>query len=62
MATSAGANFEIIVGERPCSYRDDRKVAFEAAENFKQRNPHIEVKVRDLSTNDVTVIQRLRTV
>jgi len=51
-----GANFEIVVDAKPGSYRDDQKIAVEAAQYLKLKNPNVEVAVRDIRTGEVTPI------
>jgi hypothetical protein len=51
-----GAQFEIIVGDKPRSYRDDVAIAIEAAKYLKERHPTQEVSVRNLQDGFVTVI------
>lgn len=55
--TNLGANWEITVDGKPRSYRDDLRVAAEATNYLKIKNPKSEVCVRDLRTNAVTVAQ-----
>ena len=57
MPTSSGAQYEITIGSIPRTYRDRLDYATEAAELLKWNNPHSEVAVRDLRTNERTVIQ-----
>jgi electron transfer flavoprotein alpha/beta subunit len=52
-----GANFEIVVDGKPRSYRDDQKIAVEAALYLKSKNPNVEVTVRDIRTGEVTPVQ-----
>jgi hypothetical protein len=51
-----GAQFEILVDGTPRSYRDRKDIAIASAEFLKHRNPHNEVKVRDMRTNEVVVV------
>jgi hypothetical protein len=53
---NAGAQFEISVGGVPHTYRDRLDYATEAAGRLKQRNPHVEVVVRDLKTGERTIM------
>ena len=57
MSTNVGAHYEITVGNVPRTYRDRLDCATEAAVLLKWNNPHSEVAVRDLRTNERTVIQ-----
>ena len=52
-----GANFQITVDGVPRSYRDDPKIAMEAAEYLKKKNPKSTVSVRDIRNNVVTPIE-----
>jgi hypothetical protein len=54
--SNSGANFEIVVDGKPRSYRDDPKIAAEAAAYLKSKNPKVEVAIRDLRTNIVTSV------
>jgi hypothetical protein len=53
----SGAHFEITIGNVPRTYRDRLDYATEAAVLLKWNNPNSEVAVRDLRTNERTVIQ-----
>jgi hypothetical protein len=48
-----GAQFEILVDGTPRSYRDRKDIAIASAEFLKHRNPHSEVKVRDMQSGEV---------
>src|SRR4051812_4236507 len=52
MSHDSGASFEIAIDGVPRSYRDDPKIALEAAKYLKMNNPKSEVSLRDLR-NDV---------
>jgi hypothetical protein len=51
-----GACFEIKVDGKTRSYRDQKETAIEAGKYLKQMQPKVEVSVRDLRNNSVTVI------
>ena len=52
-----GATYEITIDGVPRSYRDDPRIAADAANFLKIKNPKSEVRVRDLRSNAVTVAQ-----
>ena len=52
-----GATYEITIDGVPRSYRDDPRIASDAANLLKLKNPKSEVRVRDLRTNVVTSAQ-----
>lgn len=54
---NTGARFEIYISGTPRSYRDDRALVIEGAEFLKAKNPHTEVTVRDLETDEKIVIK-----
>ena len=54
-----GARYQITVDGRPCSNRDDKGIAIEAAEYLKYNHPHAEVTVHDLVTGDKITIKAL---
>jgi hypothetical protein len=45
-ATMMGAQFEIRIDGAPCSYRDRKDYAMEAARLIKSKNPHSMVEVK----------------
>jgi hypothetical protein len=49
-----GATYEITIDGVPRSYRDDPRIAADAANFLKIKNPKSDVRVRDLRTNVVT--------
>jgi hypothetical protein len=51
-----GGQFEISVAGTPRSYRDDKAIALDAAKTLKERSPTLDVRVRDMRDNSVTVI------
>ena len=51
-----GAQFEIRIDGAPCSYRDRKDYAMEAARLIKSKNPHSMVEVKDLQSGDVTAV------
>jgi hypothetical protein len=52
-----GATYEITIDGVPRSYRDDPRIAADAANFLKIKNPKSDVRVRDLRTNVVTSAQ-----
>lgn len=57
MISITGAQFEILVDGTPRSYRDRKDIAIASAEFLKHRNPHSEVKMKDLQSGEVTVVE-----
>ena len=57
MTTNSGAHYEIAIGGTPRTYRDQPDLAKAAAEQLKWNNRNSEVAVRDMRTNERTVIQ-----
>ena len=57
MTTNPGAHYEIAIAGIPRTYRDQADLAKAAAEQLKWNNRNSEVAVRDLRTNERTVIQ-----
>lgn len=55
-----GAKFEISIDGTPRTYRDTAEIAREAAETLKRQIPTSKVVVRDLRTNEQTLIVGLR--
>ena len=55
--TNSGVHYEISIAGIPRTYRDRLDYATEAAALLKGNNPHSEIAVRDLRTNERTVIQ-----
>jgi hypothetical protein len=53
----SGAQFEVSIDGTPRTYRDDRKVAIEAAENLKRKHPHSVVTLKDLQTGEATAVE-----
>jgi hypothetical protein len=51
-----GTCFEIKVDGKTRSYRDQKETAIEAGQYLKQLQPKVEVSVRDLRDNSVTMI------
>jgi hypothetical protein len=51
-----GARYEIKVDGKTRSYRDQKETAIEAGKYLKEMQPKVEVIVRDLRGNSVTVI------
>lgn len=56
MRTMPGAQFEILVDGTPHSYRDTKLTAMGAAHFLKMRATHSEVVVKDLQTEELTVV------
>ena len=56
MTTNSGAQFEISLDGVPRTYRDRHDLAVEAAGNLKRDNHRCEVAVRDMRTNEQTII------
>jgi hypothetical protein len=56
MNKNIGAQFEISLDGTPRTYRDRHDLAVEAAGYLKRDNHRCEVAVRDLRTNERTVI------
>ena len=54
---NCGAHYEISIAGVPRTYRDRLDYATEAAALLKWNNPHSEVTVRGLRTNERSVIQ-----
>jgi hypothetical protein len=52
-----GAQFEISIDGTPRTYRDDRAIAIEAAENLKRKYPHSAVTVQNMQTGETTVVE-----
>jgi hypothetical protein len=52
-----GAQFEILIGGVPRSYRDIRELALKGAELLKAKNPHAEVAVHNLGTGEKVIIK-----
>jgi hypothetical protein len=57
MKKNTGSRWEITVDGKPRTYRDVKQVAIESAKFVKSRNPNVEVTVRDLETDETTVIK-----
>jgi FlaG/FlaF family flagellin (archaellin) len=57
MKKNTGSRWEITVDGKPRGYRDVKQVAIASAEFLKSRNPNVEVTVRDLETDETTVIK-----
>jgi hypothetical protein len=51
-----GAQFEITIDGTPRTHRDLLEHAIEAAQLLKGKNPHSVVAVRDVRTDDKTVV------
>jgi hypothetical protein len=49
-----GAQFEILIDATPRTYRDQKAIAIEAAENLKRKYPYSAVMVKDLQSCEVT--------
>jgi hypothetical protein len=54
--TTKGAQFEIVVDDKPRSYRDIKETAIEAAEYLKRQRPNSKILVRDVHDNVITPI------
>ena len=52
-----GARFEISIDGTPRTYRDDKAIAIEAAEQLKRKYPHSAVTVENLQTGDKTAVE-----
>jgi hypothetical protein len=52
-----GAQFEISIDGTPRTYRDDKAIAIEAAENLKRKHPHSAVTVENLQTGEKTAVE-----
>jgi hypothetical protein len=50
-----GAQFEISIDGKPCSYRDRKDIAIAAAEFLKRKFPNSDVVVKHLPSGEVTV-------
>ena len=59
MNKNSGAQFEISLDGVPRTYRDQHDLAVEAAGHLKRHNHRCKVAVRDLLTNERTVISAL---
>jgi hypothetical protein len=55
-AKAPGAQFEISIDGKPCSYRDRKGLAIEAAEYLKRKFPNCDVVVKHLPSGEVTVV------
>jgi hypothetical protein len=60
MDKAPGAQFEITIDGTPRTYRDLREHAIEAAQLLKGKNPHSQVVVRDLRTDEKTLVTTSR--
>jgi hypothetical protein len=56
MRKPSGAQFEVSIDGTPRTYRDDRTIAIESAENLKRKHPHSTVAVKDLQTGETTAV------
>jgi hypothetical protein len=56
MKQDTGARWEITIDGKPRSYRDDKAIAIGSAEYAKQKNPMVEVTVRDLLGEEETIV------
>jgi hypothetical protein len=56
MDKAPGAQFEITIDGRPRTHRDLHEHAIQAAQLLKGKNPHSQVAVRDLRTDEKTVV------
>jgi hypothetical protein len=54
MKPMTGAQFKISIDGSPPTYRDQKAIAIEAAENLKRKHPHRTVVVKDLQSGEVT--------
>ena len=52
-----GARFEISIDGTPRTYRDDKAIAIEAAEQLKRKYPHSAVTVENLQTGEKTAVE-----
>ena len=52
-----GAQFEISIDGTPCTYRDEKVMAIEAAEQLKRKHPHSAVTVENLQTGEKTTVE-----
>jgi hypothetical protein len=57
LRTPFGAQFEVSIDGTPRTYRDDRKIAIEAAENLKPKHPHSVVTVENLETGETIAVE-----
>jgi hypothetical protein len=51
-----GARWEVTVDGRPRTYDRNRELAVEAGQYLKQKNPNVDVTVRDLEGVEETVV------
>jgi hypothetical protein len=51
-----GAQFEIRIDGKPCTYRDRKDFAIEATRLIKSKHRHSKVEVKDLQSGDVTAV------
>ena len=56
MTTIPSAHFEISIDGIPRTYQDRADFANEAAANLKRSNPHVKVVMRDMRTDEQTVV------
>jgi hypothetical protein len=52
-----GAHFEISIDGTPRTYRGDKAMAIEAAEQLKRKHPHCAVRVENLQTGETTAVE-----
>jgi hypothetical protein len=52
-----GAQFEISIDGTPRTYRDDKAIAIEDAENLKRQHPNSVVTVENLENGEVTTVE-----
>ena len=51
-----GAQFEISIDGVPRTYRDQKDIALQAAQNLKSSNPNSVVRLKDLKTGEEVVV------
>jgi hypothetical protein len=53
---NTGARWEVTVDGKPRTYDRNRELAIEAGQNLKQKNPNVDVTVRDLEGIEEAVV------
>jgi hypothetical protein len=56
MRMAPAAQFEVSIDGTPRTYRDQKVIAIEAAENLKRKHPHSAVVVKDLQSGEATAV------
>jgi hypothetical protein len=57
MRKPPGAQFEVSIDGTPRTYRDDKAIAIEDAENLKRQHQHSVVTVENLENGEVTTVE-----